>query len=327
MRNDYYIGIDIGGTSAKIGLLDYSGIIKEKTQVPTKRTLDWKEIMDDFIKPVKKWIDDGYNVKAIGMGAPGFVNKKTGILYNSENIPGLLNASFLGYVKDKFNLPVFADNDATCAAIAEHMFGSGKEFNDFVLVTIGTGIGAGLILNGSVYRGVDGYAGELGHMIIQDEGRDCTCGNKGCIEAYSSASSIIKSIRDGIRKGYITSYDGINDKDINAKLIFEKAIKGDLHSIDAVDNAARFLGKTLGGVINLLNLEAIILGGGVAESGDFFIKKIWFYLEQTAWFVFTKNLRILPAKLLNDAGIIGAASLAITELKSSGCDDSIDKKL
>jgi glucokinase len=319
MDQELYVGIDVGGTSAKIGLVDKSGKIIEKTQVPTLKSMYWHEIIDNFIKPVLNWKNNGINIKGIGFGTPGFVNKETGIVFNCENIPGLINAQFVKYLNDKFNVPVFADNDATCAAIAEHLFGAGKDFSDFLLVTVGTGIGSGLILNNQVYRGKNGYAGELGHMIVVAEGRECSCGNNGCVEAYSSATSIVKRIKDGIKKGYITSYNDIDRKEINAKIIFDRAKNGDIYSIDAIDSAARYLGRMLGGIINLLNLEAIIIGGGVAESGDYFIDKIKFYCNQVAWYVFTKDLKIIPAKLLNDAGIIGAASLAITETnKSSG---------
>jgi glucokinase len=315
MKEELYVGIDVGGTSAKIGLVTREGVIKEKTQVPTLKTHDYHEIVDAYIKPISKWIDEGIEIKGIGFGTPGFVNKKTGILFNCENIPGLINAPFVQYLKEKFGVPVFADNDATCAAIAEHLFGAGRDFTDFLLVTVGTGIGAGLILNDKIYRGIDGYAGELGHMIVVAEGRECSCGNKGCVEAYASANSIVKRIKDGIKKGYITSYNDVDRKDINAKMIFQRAENGDPYSIDAIDSAARYLGRMLGGIVNLLNIQSIIIGGGVAESGNYFIEKIRFYCTQVAWYVFTKNLQIIPAKLLNDAGIIGAASLAITEMQ------------
>ena len=218
-------------------------------------------------------------------------------------------------ITDKFNIPTIADNDATAAAIGEFLFGAGKNFKDFLMVTLGTGIGGGLILNNKVYRGHNGFAGELGHMIIVAEGRDCACGNKGCIERYSSATAIIQFIKDGIKKGFITSYK--KDEPINAQIIFQKAQEGDPHSLQAIDSAARYLGRMLGSIVNLLNIEAIIIGGGIAASGDIFIKKIKFYIDQISWNIFTKDLKVLPAELLNDAGIIGAASLIIEEIKET----------
>jgi len=322
MAKKCYAGIDVGGTSAKIGLVDPDGNILIKEAVQTLNSPDWQTIIDEMLKPVIKWIDekdnDGhelYDIKGIGIGTPGFVNKKTGILYNSENIPGLINAPFVPYIANKFGVPVIADNDATCAAIGEHIFGAGKDFSDFLMVTVGTGIGGGLILDNKVYRGANGYAGEIGHIIVVAEGRECTCGNKGCIEAYASATSIIKRIKEGIKKGYIKTYNDVDH--INAKVIFDKAKEGDQYSIDAIDSAARYLGRMLGGLVNLLNIEAIIIGGGVSAD-DYFIKKIEFYVDQVAWFMFTKDLKILPAKLLNDAGIIGAASLVIDVDKNKG---------
>jgi glucokinase len=316
MNENCYAGIDVGGTSAKIGIVNEKGEIVEKTQVPTRQTKNFKAILDDFIKPIHKWIDGGLPLRAVGVGTPGYANKKTGCMFGCENIPGFVNQPVLSYLKSKFDIPVFLDNDATCATIGEHLFGAGREFTDYILVTIGTGIGGGIILNDRIYRGFDGYAGEIGHMLIQAEGRDCTCGNYGCIEPYSSASSIIKRIKDGIKKGYITTYGDVVPEEINAKIIFEKAGKGDVYSMEAVDSAARYLGWMIGSAVNLLNPEAILIGGGVAASGDFFIGKVKKYADQVAWHTFTENLKILPAKLLNDAGIMGAASLAISELRA-----------
>ena len=200
MDNTYFIGIDIGGTSAKIGLVKDDGVLTEKVKIKTLKVLEWKKIITEYINPISNWIDKGYNIKGIGIGVPGFFHKDTCLINNCENIPALIRVPFVQYIKDRFNLPVYADNDATVAAIAEHLFGAGKKYKDFLMVTIGTGIGGGLILNNKVYRGHNGYAGELGHIIVVAEGRECTCGNRGCIEAYSSATSIIKRSNDGIKK-------------------------------------------------------------------------------------------------------------------------------
>ncbi len=312
MPSEYYIGLDIGGTSAKIGLVSRDGKIVEKTMVDVIKNADWQTVVDEFIKPAFKW-KEKYPVKAIGIIAPNFYNHQDGLFYNCINIPVLSEVPFVKYISEKLSIPSFADNDATAAAAGELLFGSGKNYRDFMLVTLGTGVGGGLILNEKIYRGFNGYAGEFGHMIIVPEGRECNCGNRGCVEVYTSATAMIKSIQNGIKKGFITSYDK-NEK-ITARLIFEKAInEGDVHSMQVIDSAARYLGRALGSVVNLLNLEAIIIGGGVASSGDYFIDKIRFYTEQTAWKLFTRDLKIVPAQLLNDAGIIGAASLAIEEI-------------
>lgn len=311
MKKDLYVGIDLGGTSAKIGLVNSDGDIMEKVQIKTIKSENWKEITDEFLKPVEKWLSNGLEIKGVGIGTPGSINKKTLLLHNCANIPGLMNAPFANYIKDKLKLNVVVDNDGTCAAVGEHAFGAAKDFEDFVMVTIGTGIGGGLVLNNEVFRGTDGYAGELGHIIVVAEGRSCTCGNRGCVEAYSSATAMIQRVKDGIKKGFITSYNDVKPEEINARMIFEKAQAGDAYSLDTVDNAARYLGRMLGGIINLLNLEAIVIGGGVAQAGNFFIDKVDFYTKQVAWYSFTHNLQVIPAKLLNDAGILGAAALTL----------------
>lgn len=315
MKKNYIVGMDIGGTTAKIGLVrEKDGKIVQKVEVQTILTLSWENLIDNYCKPVEKWFHDGYKIKALGIGVPGLFNQKTALLNNCENIPALSRAPFLEYIQNKFNIPVFADNDATCATIGEHYFGAGKNYTDFILVTIGTGLGGGLILNNKIYRGKSGYAGEIGHQIIVPEGRICSCGNRGCIEAYSSATAMINRVKYGLKKGYIKEGYDIS-KPITAKLIFKNAMEGEPYSLDIVNEAARYLGRILGGVINLLNLEAIIIGGGVAAAGDFFIDKIKFYSSQVAWYLLTQNLQFLCAELINDAGIIGSASLAMNELK------------
>lgn len=315
MSEKYYVGIDIGGTTAKIGLVDSYGTIVDKTQVKTQKNLKWEKIIDSFVKPVEDWKDKGYSINGIGIGAPGAFDKNTRMLTNCPNIAELTNVPFVDYISKKLDIQVIGDNDATCAAVGEHVFGAGKKYENFVFVTVGTGIGGGIILNNKVYRGKDGYAGELGHVIAVPDGRECNCGNKGCIERYASATAIIKTITDGIKRGDVTSYSGVNIEDIDAKMIFNRAKDGDIDSINAVDTACRYLGHVMGSVVNLLNLDAVIIGGGVAAAGNYYIEKVDYFLKQVGWISFCKNLKVLPAELLNDAGIIGAASLILEDIK------------
>lgn len=315
MSDKKYIGIDIGGTSAKIGIVDKKGNIIQKVQIPTSSSNKWQHVIDDFIKPIENWQAEGHNIAGIGLGAPGAIDKHTRMLTDCVNIPILINAPFIEYIENKFNIPVIGDNDATCAAVGEHIFGAGKKFKNFIMVTVGTGIGGGIILNDTVYRGRDGFAGELGHMIAVPEGRKCSCGNRGCIETYSSATAMIKYIKDGIKKQFVTSYNDLESQNLDAKMILDKAKNGDVYSVEAVDTAVSYLGRLLGSIVNLLNLEAVIIGGGVAAAGEYYMNKVNFYVNQIAWKSFSYNLEVLPAKLLNDAGIIGAASLILEEEK------------
>jgi glucokinase len=315
MKATHIIGLDIGGTSAKIGLVErQTGKIVEKAQIKTLQAATWQQIFDEYLVPIHKWITRYKSIGGIGIGIPGLYNTSLNLLNNCENIPALSRAPFVEYVKEQCGVPVFADNDATCATIGEHLFGAGTGFSDFMMLTIGTGIGGGLILNNEVYRGKNGYAGEIGHIIVVPEGRVCNCGNRGCIESYSSATAMINRIKYGIKKGYITEgFD--NPETITAKDIFDQALKGEPYSLDIVNEAARYLGRILGGIVNLLNLEAIIIGGGVASAGDFFLNKIEFYCDQIAWYLLSQELQFVQAKLKNNAGIIGSASLAIAELE------------
>lgn len=313
MSEVFYAGIDIGGTTAKVGLVDSYGAIIEKTQVKTQKNGSWKKVVDEYVKPIEGWIKSGKNIAGIGIGAPGAFDKNKRMLVTCVNIPELKDAPIISYIEEKFNIPVIGDNDATCAAVGEHVFGAGVKFENFLFITVGTGVGSGLILNNSVFRGRDGFAGEFGHMTVVPDGLLCSCGNRGCIECYSSATAIINNIKSGIKRGTVTSYSDVEIEDIDARMVFTKAQAGDKHSISAVDNAAKHLGMVIGSTINLLNLDAVIIGGGVAQAGNYFIDRIKFYCEQTAWKSFMDNLPIIPANLLNDAGILGAASLIIED--------------
>lgn len=313
MKDKLFAGIDIGGTTAKIGLVDPAGNIIVKTQIETDKSGKWQNLIDNFILPIENWQKEGKNIIGVGIGAPGAFDQNKRALATCVNIPILKEVPFIQYIEDKLKVPVIGDNDATCAAVGEHIFGSGRHYKNFIMITVGTGIGGGIIINDKVYRGRDGYAGELGHIMAVPDGLLCSCGNRGCIETYASATAIINQIKTGIEKGTITSYKNISTDQINAELIFHKAKEGDFDSISAIDNAAKHLGDVIGSFINLLNLDAIIIGGGVAQAGNYFIDKISSYAKQTAWKIFFEEIAILPAKLLNDAGIIGAASLILEE--------------
>lgn len=315
MDNKLFAGIDIGGTTAKIGLVDKNGNIVVKTQAKTEKGSHWQAIMNAYIDPIVQWKNEGKEIVGVGVGGPGAFDKNRRVLKTCVNIPSLKNEPIIEYIEQRLNVPAFGDNDATCAAVGEHIFGTGKNFKNFIMLTIGTGIGGGIVLNDKIYRGRDGFAGELGHVVAVPGGHLCGCGNRGCIEAYSSATAIINEIRNGILRGSITSYEGIDPQTINAQIIFDKAKAGDDASIFAVDNAASHLGTVIGSFINMLNLDTVIIGGGVAMAGNFFLDKIAFYTKQVAWPLFMENLQILPAKLQNDAGIIGAASLILEEEK------------
>ena len=172
-------------------------------------------------------------IVGVGVGGPGAFDKNRRVLKTCVNIPPLQNEPIIEYIEQRLNIPAFGDNDATCAAVGEHIFGAGKDFKNFIMLTIGTGVGGGIVLNDKVYRGRDGFAGELGHVVAVPGGHLCGCGNRGCIEAYASATAIINEVRNGITRGSITSYEGIDPETINAQIIFDKAKAGDTVKITA----------------------------------------------------------------------------------------------
>jgi glucokinase len=308
------IGIDIGGTSAKIGLVSENGQVIEKANVPTLKISDWKKIIGEYLKPVLNWIESGNKIIGIGIGIPGFYNIRTKLIYNCQNIPGLIEAPIIEYMNDKLKIPIFVDNDATSAALGEQIFGIGIKFRNYLMITLGTGIGGGLVLNNEIYRGHNGYAGEFGHIAVEPDGRICTCGKKGCIEAYASATAIIKMIKEGIDQGLTKNY--LKDEKLTGKLIFEKAKAGDDFSVKIIDKAIKYLGIALGSAVNLLNIEAVIIGGGLAKEGEEFINRIRKECIASSWKMFTNDLQIVQSSLLDNAGVLGAVSLVVEGLKN-----------
>ncbi|MBN1412078.1 MAG: ROK family protein [Spirochaetales bacterium] len=313
---NYYAGIDLGGSSAKIGVIDENGKIIAKKKTDIDRMRDFHLIADKISDSLKSLlVDTAKEIKAIGIGTPGFINKQTGMHEGgSANLPMLPGNNIVGEFKDKFRLPVYADNDATCATAGEHIFGAGRNFTDFILLTLGTGIGGGLVLDGKLYTGKIGFAGEIGHMSLDPDGPLCNCGNRGCFEQYSSGPAMVKSYREKLKKRNVAPPDDLAEN--NARLVLEKAAQGDSLAMDVVFTAAGKLAQAIGSLINILNIEACLIGGGISRAGDLLLKPVRSMLPDFVWPPLIKNFVLQIASLQNDAGIIGAAAIAKISLQS-----------
>lgn len=307
------IGIDIGGTNTAFGLVSEKGECLAENSIPTKDYENVNKYIDILTKNIKKLIDaqnDEFDIKGIGIGAPNG-NFHNGTIELAPNLDWGEVVPLADLMKEKFNLPVWLTNDANAAALGEKIYGGGKKINDFLFITLGTGLGSGIISNGELLYGHDGYAGELGHNVVIDNGRECNCGRKGCLETYASANGIIRTVfqllADSNNESNLRNY---TYNELTSKIIFEEAEKGDEIALKAFDYTAEILGKALANSITFTSPKAIFLFGGLANAGDLLFVPVKEYFEKNLLPLYKNKVDILPSKLKNgQAAIIGAAAL------------------
>lgn len=307
------IGIDIGGTNIGAGLVDNELNIIYKTEIPTEAHKGYKFVEDRIIKLIEKLIFKAYSmgkkVDFIGIGIPGISDKSGELVISSHNL-SWSNVNLGINLRKRFSVEVHIENDATLAGIAENALGVSKGYKNSIFITIGTGIGGGFIIDNKIYKGSHGVASEIGHMIIGENFYDCNCGNNGCLETFASSTGMEKYIRKEIEEAYtetmvleyVTSIE-----DIDTKLIFQCAKAGDELANKVVDRMVKYLTIGITNLINILDPEIFVLGGGVAKAGDFLLNKINALLPKYILFKEIKHGKIELSKLGNDAGIIGAA--------------------
>jgi len=310
------VGIDLGGTTIKAGLVDQEGRILIQSSIDTKVSRDYRLIIEDMQKQIEKLLKDYGSsiddIESIGIGAPGLMNYKRGYVIYCTNL--FWNNVPLGVIlQEHFKKPVYLENDATVAGLAESLFGSTRNVANSVFLTIGTGIGSGIIVNHKVYSGSHFAGSEIGHMIIGNNFYKCNCGNNGCLETFTSATAMIKYAiyrleKDKIKSGILDKAEG-KLENVNAKIIFDAAKEGDQLGTETVDRMVKYLSIGIINVCNILDPEIIAIGGGVSKAGDYFIKRL---KAEVGKMFFTPNIKygdIVLAQLGNEAGILGAAFL------------------
>jgi len=310
---DLAIGIDKGGTNTVFGLVDREGNCIREGSIRTDSHEDVKEFVKELSDELNKIIaglDNEFDIKGIGIGAPNG-NYFKGTVEFAPNLrwKGVIN--FAELFKEHFNIPVILTNDANAAAIGEMIYGAAKGMKDFVIVTLGTGLGSGFVANGEMIYGHDGFAGELGHTIVFHDGRQCGCGRKGCLEQYASATGIVKTVLEMLES---TEEDSIlkNYKpgEITSKLIYEAAQQGDIVAMEAFDFTGRVLGFALANTVALTSPEAIILFGGLASAEENIFKPTQMYMEYYMLNIFKNKVKLLPSKIVGkNAAVLGASAL------------------
>ncbi len=305
-------GIDIGGTSVKLGLFKENGNLLDKWEIPTRKEESGSYILKDVAESVRKKMEDEKLVKAqiigIGIGVPGPVTED-GTVINCVNLGwGVFNVA--EEMKQLTGFGTKAGNDANVAALGEMWQGGGMGYKNLIMVTLGTGVGGGVILNGEILTGSNGAAGEIGHITVNYEEEDsCGCGKQGCLEQFASATGIVKEAKRLLNQsGELSKLRGIQH--LSAKAIFDCAKEGDALSVKSVEQLCRYLGIALSHVAAVVDPQAFVIGGGVSKAGSMLTDLIKKYYEQYVLFAL-KNKEFKLARLGNDAGIYGSAKLII----------------
>jgi glucokinase len=303
----YYIGADVGGTTIKVGLVNDTGNIVDQVRIPTVID-DLDRMVFDLTSVVRNYQKTN-KINAVGIGVPGLRNAKTHRIVTSPNIPSLTNVSLEKLVADEVHLPVISENDANVAAYAEFVAGFGVGVLHMAYLTLGTGLGSGVILNGKLFGGTSGYAVEFGHTVVQPDGRPCPCGNRGCLETLVSGPGIVLTALELLRTDPHSMLYRIREQ-LTSELIFDAAVAGDRVAQATFQRTGAWLGIGCTNLINMLNLELIVLGGGVMAAGDLLMIPLLAEVQQRALAPSLQDCRIVQSKLWPEAGMIGAAMLA-----------------
>lgn len=311
------IGIDVGGTNVKIALVDDNGKIIYSNSVPTYAKMGYEYTVNNIKQAIKDLMKETNttpsDIEGIGFDFPGQVDCKTGVVKLAPNIPGWVNVPIAQMIEDEFHIPTRIDNDVRCAALGELKFGAGKGCENFICITVGTGIGSGIVINGKVVRGATNAAGELGHIKLQMNGGPiCGCGDTGCLEAFASGPAIVAMAQEYIKGGKSTKFRemaAVEGGEITPYMVAKAAEEGDPVAKRIFEIIGEYIGIGLTSVINLLNPERVIIGGGVAESGELLLGPIRKTIKERAMVVAGNAVEIVPAQLGNSAGVIGASML------------------
>ncbi len=310
----YVFGVDIGGTTVKLGLFDVEGNVLDKWEIPTRTENGGEKILPDIADSIRekmKQIDKDF-VAGVGVGAPGPVDGK-GIVHRAVNL-GWGTFSIKDTLEDLLNMPVMAGNDANVAALGEMWMGGGQGYRDLVVVTLGTGVGGGIIIDGKMLTGATGAGGEIGHIHVNDEEEEiCGCGNKGCLEQYSSATGITRlanqllasSDKDSVLRG----------GEVSAKTVFDAVKERDPLAVEVAEKFGKYLGDGLASIACVVNPEAIVIGGGVSKAGEILIDFIRPHYEKNV-FHGSRQVKFSLATLGNDAGNYGAAKLVLDAVEN-----------
>jgi glucokinase len=321
LAEKWIIGVDLGGTTTKLAFVTETGEIIEKWEIPTDVSDEGKKIIGNIAQAIREKLaglgKTKEDILGIGMGAPGPADLKKGIIYEAVNLGWKNEYPIKQSLEYEISLPVVIDNDANCAALGEMWRGAGNGARDLVCVTLGTGVGGGVIANGDIVQGTKGAAGEIGHITaVPEGGAPCNCGKSGCLETIASATGIVRIALENLKQhqtgGELYQLYQQNGT-VTAKDVFDAARNDDSLAKSVVNEVAYHLGMALANIANMLNPEKIVIGGGVSKAGDVLLKPVSDYFQKHAFPRVASSTKLVLATLGNDAGVIGAAWLVLNK--------------
>jgi glucokinase len=312
MENKKVIAVDLGGTNIRAGLVSSSGQVSDFINEPSLTSLGLRQSLKKLTEVLAEMLRRHPDVAGIGIGIPGAIDYARGVVTESPNLPGWINVELRKILSEKFNVPVYMDNDANVYTLGEWSAGAGRGFDSMACLTLGTGVGGGLILDGRLYRGVQGMASEIGHLAINPRGPLCTCGSRGCLETYASAQALARMAGDEMRRiadEKLRSNFKATVKREGVPGLTRLAENGDATAKKIFARMGYYLGVGLASLNNLLNLDMIVLGGGVSRASDLFLPAALEEIESRCFAAPAKRLQVKRGLLGDNAGLAGAAFL------------------
>jgi len=320
----FVVGVDLGGTKIAVGLFTSGKLTLQHLQ-PTRAQEGTQAVIEGLRQAISQLVSqagiDFSQLRGIGLAAAGAIDSHNGVVTLSPNLPGWRNIPLRQIMKDSLGVPIYLINDANAAALGEYLFGAGQNVPNLVYVTVSTGIGGGIIINGEVYEGISGAAGEVGHMTIDINGLACNCGSNGCLETLASGAALAREARRHIEAGEgvaILEASGGDLGQVSAKAVFLAAQRGDRLAGELIRQTGFYLGVGLTNLVNIFNPELIIVGGGLSNMGEWLLKPARDVVRKRAYEISASAVRIVPAALGNDSGLIGAAAWVLRQSATEG---------
>ncbi len=313
----HFVGIDLGGTELKIGIIDERGTILYKDAFKTDVSQSGPRMVEYMAQCARTVTERAglalKDLTGIGIGSPGLLDPEKGQLKIVVNIPTLNDVYVAPEISRILGVPVYLDNDVNAMALGEMYYGAAKGYRDVICLTLGTGVGGGLIFEGALYRGASFTAGEIGHLSIDPDGLYCPCGNYGCLERYVGRDGIVTRAKSYLSKGMKSTIgDHLDNGEITPRAISKAAEAGDALAIEVLAETGKILGIAMASLTNVLNPQVFVIGGGIANAGDLILEPARRELKKRAYTIPAQAVQVLQAKLRNDAGIVGSASLAVS---------------
>ena len=310
MNKKVVLACDLGGTNLRMAAVTQSGEILYRLKIETPRAERAEQIVKAIVEAASECFQQitDAKIKAIAVATPATIKTEQGIVLKAPNVPALDRFHFSAAISNELNLPCILENDANAAAIGEQTFGAAKGFQNVVAVTLGTGVGGGVILSGRILRGIDGTAGEIGHICVEPFGVPCGCGSRGCLEQYSSATAVVRLARELAGQYPRTTLE--NKFDLTSADVYNAGKAGDELALEVFRRMGFYLGIALADLVNVLNPEVIVIGGGASAGWDLFAAHVIEQVHQRAFREPAERVKIIRASLGDDAGILGVAHLA-----------------